>query len=234
MICEQTTASLRRGTLIIQFMKIWNNLLYICQHPYRILSQLREYLLIQCTRCILCFSTTVVCMCVCVKEVKQSSMCSCRFINLPLGYQKYHNFSLFSFIFFTYFFFQKIKEFQNTAKDYVNATLQPALQTVEVAKKMNVSSLKELSWNKANDILGSHYGQKALSGLDSTTSIAEQYLDYYLPSEDSSEEENERSQYNNIFCPTYVTFMYKKWHNSFLNCLLRNECCNKLNLSAHF
>lgn len=87
---------------------------------------------------------------------------------------------------------EKIKEFQVTAKGYVNATLQPALQTVEVAKKMNVSSLKELSWNKANEILGSHYGQKALSGLDSTTSIAEQYLDYYLPSEDSGEEENDR------------------------------------------
>lgn len=86
---------------------------------------------------------------------------------------------------------EKLKEFQNTAKDYVNATLQPALQTVEVAKKMNVSSLKELSWTKANEILGSHYGQKALSGLDSTTSIAEQYIDYYLPSEDSGEEENE-------------------------------------------
>lgn len=86
---------------------------------------------------------------------------------------------------------EKIKEFQNTAKGYVNATLQPALQTVEVARKMNVSSLKDLSWTKANEILGSRYGQKALSGLDSTTSIAEQYLDYYLPSEDSNEE-NER------------------------------------------
>uniref|UniRef100_A0A1B6CDF8 Lipid storage droplets surface-binding protein 2 n=1 Tax=Clastoptera arizonana TaxID=38151 RepID=A0A1B6CDF8_9HEMI len=78
------------------------------------------------------------------------------------------------------------------AKDYVSSTvIQPAIQTVEAAKKMNVKSLKDLSWSKANQILESRYGSMALSGLDTTTSYADLYVDYYLPSEgDESADEH--------------------------------------------
>lgn len=49
------------------------------------------------------------------------------------------------------------------------------------------STLKELSWNKANEVLASQYGQMAVSGLDSTSALAERLLDYYFPATDEDE-----------------------------------------------
>lgn len=54
-----------------------------------------------------------------------------------------------------------------------------------------MSSLRDLSWSKANEILESRYGTLALTGLDSTSSLADSYLDYYLPEEEENEEFNE-------------------------------------------
>lgn len=78
-------------------------------------------------------------------------------------------------------------EIYKNAKNYVNATIQPAVQTVQQnyvvqeVKKLNVKSLKDLSWAKANDVLTSPYGHLALTGLDSTSGVADRYLDYYMP-----------------------------------------------------
>lgn len=79
-----------------------------------------------------------------------------------------------------------------TTKDMVcTKVVQPVLQTASAAKQVNVASLKDLSWTKANEILESRYGHMALQGLDSTTSVADSYLDYYLP-EDEQEDDNQR------------------------------------------
>jgi hypothetical protein len=42
-------------------------------------------------------------------------------------------------------------------------------------------SIKELSLNKANEMLATRYGNMALSGFETTAALAEMYLDYYFP-----------------------------------------------------
>lgn len=79
-----------------------------------------------------------------------------------------------------------------SAKELVSTrVVQPVMQTATAAKQVNVASLKDLSYTKANEILESRYGHMALTGLDSTSSIADSYLNYYLP-EEEEEAENER------------------------------------------
>lgn len=56
------------------------------------------------------------------------------------------------------------------------------------------ASLKNLSWNKANDILGTQFGIAALQGFDSTAAIADKLLDHYFPAS-STEEEKETGQF---------------------------------------
>lgn len=81
------------------------------------------------------------------------------------------------------------------AKDIVSTkVVQPMVQTATAAKQVNVASLKDLSWTKANEILESRYGHMALNGLDSTSMMADSYLDYYLPKEEEEDSEDERSE----------------------------------------
>jgi hypothetical protein len=49
------------------------------------------------------------------------------------------------------------------------------------AAGQRVHSLKELSWAKANVLLSTAYGQKAVHGIDSGATYAMQLLDTYLP-----------------------------------------------------
>lgn len=80
-----------------------------------------------------------------------------------------------------------------SAKEMVSTkVVQPMVQTASAVKQVNVASLKDLSWTKANEILESRYGHMALTGLDSTSMMADSYLDYYLPKEEE-ETEDERS-----------------------------------------
>uniref|UniRef100_A0A224XIN1 Putative lipid storage droplets surface binding protein 2 n=1 Tax=Panstrongylus lignarius TaxID=156445 RepID=A0A224XIN1_9HEMI len=50
-----------------------------------------------------------------------------------------------------------------------------------------VQSITTKSWEKANEVLSSSYGNMALNGLDSTSTIADKYIDYYLPAEEDEE-----------------------------------------------
>lgn len=68
------------------------------------------------------------------------------------------------------------------------------MQTASAAKQVNVSSLKDLSWSKANEILETRYGSMALSGLDNTSFLADSYLDYYMPEEEDDDDETLRSE----------------------------------------
>lgn len=88
---------------------------------------------------------------------------------------------------------QQVGEILESTKELVSTkVVQPVLQTASAAKQVNVASLKDLSWTKANEILESRYGHMALQGLDSTSSVADTYLDYYLPEEEEEEDDNQR------------------------------------------
>jgi perilipin-2 len=57
-------------------------------------------------------------------------------------------------------------------------------------------SIKELSLNKANEMLATRYGNMALGGFETTAALAEKYLDYYFPAtEQELEQENGEYMY---------------------------------------
>ncbi|KAI8421186.1 hypothetical protein MSG28_008257 [Choristoneura fumiferana] len=71
-----------------------------------------------------------------------------------------------------------------TTKKAVLSKISPHVNKVigaRVAAEQRVKSLKELSWTKANSLLNTAYGQKALIGVDSGATYAMQLLDHYLP-----------------------------------------------------
>ncbi|XP_047113984.1 lipid storage droplets surface-binding protein 2 [Schistocerca piceifrons] len=76
------------------------------------------------------------------------------------------------------------QQIYETTKNYVAATLRPTCSKVSTVKDAGVQkakSLKELSWNKANELLSTKYGLAAVTTVDSTAAVAEKYLDYYFP-----------------------------------------------------
>ncbi|XP_013137733.1 PREDICTED: lipid storage droplets surface-binding protein 2 isoform X1 [Papilio polytes] len=71
-----------------------------------------------------------------------------------------------------------------TTKQAVIAKLSPHVNKVFVARaaaEQRVHSLKELSWAKANALLSTAYGQRALHGVDAGACYAMKLLDQYLP-----------------------------------------------------
>ncbi|CAB3235297.1 unnamed protein product [Arctia plantaginis] len=71
-----------------------------------------------------------------------------------------------------------------TTKQAVISRFSPHVNKVygaRVAAEQRVASLKELSWAKANALLSTAYGQKAVHGVDAGASYAMQLLDHYLP-----------------------------------------------------
>jgi len=70
------------------------------------------------------------------------------------------------------------------AKNKVIDVVQPHISKVcalKVASQQKASSLKDLSWQKANEVLATQYGSMAVSGVDTTSALAERLLDYYFP-----------------------------------------------------
>lgn len=70
------------------------------------------------------------------------------------------------------------------AKTKVVDAVQPTLSRVcsmRVAGQQKASSLKDLSWQKANEVLATQYGSMAITGVDETSALAERLLDYYFP-----------------------------------------------------
>ena len=89
------------------------------------------------------------------------------------------------------------QEIYNQAKSKVVDIVQPQIQKVcslRVAGQQKASSLKELSWQKANEVLATQYGCMAVSGVDTTSALAERLLDYYFPKSDA-DDEDESSEY---------------------------------------
>ncbi|XP_058445432.1 lipid storage droplets surface-binding protein 2 [Malaya genurostris] len=86
------------------------------------------------------------------------------------------------------------QEIYNQAKMKVLETVKPYTEKVcemRSATQQRASSLKDLSWKKANEVLATQYGSIAVSGVDTTAQLAERLLDYYFPkSEGDIEDDN--------------------------------------------
>lgn len=81
-----------------------------------------------------------------------------------------------------------------TTKQAVMSRLSPHVNKVFVARAaagQRVQSLKELSWAKANVLLSTAYGQKALHGVDMGATYAMKFLDQYLPPVEPQEQNDE-------------------------------------------
>lgn len=88
-------------------------------------------------------------------------------------------------------------EILTQAKNKVFDAMQPRIERVHEIRKageQKAASLKELSYNKANEVLATHYGSLAVSGVDSTAALAERLLDSFFPknSDDETEEDNSK------------------------------------------
>ncbi|XP_053951024.1 lipid storage droplets surface-binding protein 2 isoform X4 [Anastrepha ludens] len=85
-------------------------------------------------------------------------------------------------------------EIYNQAKNKVVEVVQPHIERVtkfKAAGQEKAASLKDLAWAKANEVLATQYGSLAVSGVDTTTALAERLLEYYFPKgEDDVEEDN--------------------------------------------
>lgn len=85
------------------------------------------------------------------------------------------------------------KEIFNQARNKVVDIVQPQFQKVcslKSAGQQRAASLKELSWQKANEVLATQYGSMAVNGVDTTSALAERLLDYYFPSTDSDDDDD--------------------------------------------
>lgn len=81
-------------------------------------------------------------------------------------------------------------EILNQAKTKVMDVVQPRMEKVcelRRAGTQKAATLKELSYNKANEVLATHYGSLAVSGVDSTAALAERLLDNFFPKNEEDE-----------------------------------------------
>lgn len=92
------------------------------------------------------------------------------------------------------------------AKTKVVDVVQPTLNRVcsmRAVGQQKASSLKDLSWQKANEVLATQYGSMAVSGVDTTSALAERLLDYYFPHQGKEAEDD------NSKCPDRLDRMPK-------------------------
>lgn len=85
------------------------------------------------------------------------------------------------------------QEIYAQAKNKVIDAVQPTINRVanfKAAGQQKAASLKDLAWQKANEVLATQYGSLAVNGVDTTTALAERLLDYYFPKTDSEDEED--------------------------------------------
>ncbi|KAH8245496.1 hypothetical protein KR032_010926 [Drosophila birchii] len=85
------------------------------------------------------------------------------------------------------------QEIYNQAKSKVIDVVQPHLERVvkfKAAGQQKAASLKDLAWQKANEVLATQYGSLAVNGVDTTSALAERLLEYYFPKCESDVEED--------------------------------------------
>ncbi|XP_036227152.1 lipid storage droplets surface-binding protein 2 isoform X4 [Bactrocera oleae] len=89
------------------------------------------------------------------------------------------------------------QEIYNQAKNKVVEVVQPHIERVtkfKTAGQQKAASLKDLAWAKANEVLATQYGSLAVSGVDTTTALAERLLEYYFPKGEGDVEEDNVDQ----------------------------------------
>ena len=72
----------------------------------------------------------------------------------------------------------------DAAKEVMSTSLQPTVERLMAAKQsatQQATSLKEISINKANEILSTRYGALAVQGVDNTSDLVNKLLDHYFP-----------------------------------------------------
>lgn len=85
------------------------------------------------------------------------------------------------------------QEIYNQARNKVVDMVQPQIQKVcslKTVGQQRAASLKDLSWNKANEVLATQYGSMAVNGVDTTSALAERLLDYYFPNADTDDDDD--------------------------------------------
>lgn len=84
-------------------------------------------------------------------------------------------------------------EILHQARNKVVDVVQPTLSrvcSIRAAGQQKASTLKDLSWQKANEVLATQYGSMAVSGVDNTSALAERLLDYYFPRRENDAEDD--------------------------------------------
>ncbi|XP_014210545.1 lipid storage droplets surface-binding protein 2 [Copidosoma floridanum] len=82
-------------------------------------------------------------------------------------------------------------EIYEAAKKVLNSSLQPTVEKLVSAKEsasVQASHLKEISINKANEVLSTDYGALAIQGVDSTSVLINRLLDNFFPPAADEEE----------------------------------------------
>ncbi|XP_043281818.1 lipid storage droplets surface-binding protein 2-like [Venturia canescens] len=70
-------------------------------------------------------------------------------------------------------------------------TVRPAVSTIAYANELIIAqaaNFKTSSWNKANQILSTHFGTAAVNGLDNTAALVDNLLDKYFPATETEKE----------------------------------------------
>lgn len=72
----------------------------------------------------------------------------------------------------------------DAAKAVMSSSLQPTIEKLNAAKEsaaQQASTLKEISITKANELLDTPCGNKAIQGVNNTSVLANRLLDHYFP-----------------------------------------------------
>ncbi|XP_015604996.1 lipid storage droplets surface-binding protein 2 [Cephus cinctus] len=76
------------------------------------------------------------------------------------------------------------QEIYEAAKNVMSSSLQPTVEKLIAAKEsatQQASTLKDISISKANEILSTKYGTKAVEGVDNTSVLINRLLEHYFP-----------------------------------------------------
>uniref|UniRef100_A0A0C9QWB5 Lsd-2_2 protein n=2 Tax=Fopius arisanus TaxID=64838 RepID=A0A0C9QWB5_9HYME len=79
---------------------------------------------------------------------------------------------------------QPPKEIYDAARNVMSTSLQPTIEKITAVKESathQASTVKEISINKANEILNTHYGALAVQSVDNTSALVNRLLDHYFP-----------------------------------------------------
>lgn len=102
------------------------------------------------------------------------------------------------------------QEIYNQARTKIIQTVQPHISKVcnlKAAGQQKAASLKDLSWNKANEVLATQYGSMAVTGVDTTAALAEKLLDYYFPKTEEDSETDDNGKLESFNCiPVFPNF----------------------------